>query len=260
MLLLFALVLPLLVSGCPAGEFQYSGSNCCPAGKFSSTGSYVNCASSQTVTSTRGVVSLMSTGSSGAFQCQVLLAPNISLGTSSQFSVRMMSYNAEAPVQIFTCDKSSCDSLSVTAVGSYSVFTAASMIKVVFSVSALTRNNVFLMSWESNVMLPVCSDCANLIPLPSGANYFFNGDSCLWQCNQGYYIPTGTADAAGRYITTGPVSCAACTACPSGQYTDPLHYDGGCWGIASNNQVMGFKNRSIIRLFTLIFRAPTEPC
>lgn len=93
-----------------------------------------------------------------------------------------------------------------------------------------------MLTWDSNIALPVCSDCANLLPLPSTANYYFNGDSCLWQCNPGYYIPTTgiTPDTMGRLVTTGPVSCVACTACPSGQYTDPNY--GGCLGIASSNR------------------------
>lgn len=78
----------------------------CPTGQFSTTNSYVFCVGGQqtSVASTRGTVSLISTGTTGSFQCQVLLAPNVSMGLTFKFSIRVHSIDAEAPIQLIAND------------------------------------------------------------------------------------------------------------------------------------------------------------
>jgi len=223
----------------------------CPLGQFDSTSSYVICAAynggsqTATVASTKGILSMFTIPSSGTFECRILLSPNASLGSSNVFSVQMVSYDLENPIRFFSCDSASgpctqeawnVGGASASSSTPFQVFSGSSSVLIVATASSARRSN-FLLSWDSQIVMPRCSACLNLIPLASN-NYNINSPDCSWKCNAGYYIPTSSIvpSATGLYITRSAVSCVPCTACPAGQFTNPLVYNGGCFGYAFVDQ------------------------
>ena len=233
-ILLALLLLPTALAACPTGQFDY-------------TSSYITCAGynggvqSTTVVSTRGILSMFSVPASGTFECRVLLSPNASLGTGSVFSMQMMSYNLENPLRVYSCDAvgGPCTyEVWRTGTSSPSNFQVFSSNVLIVVTASSAKWSSFMLQWDSGIIMPQCSACSNLIPLPALGNYNINGPDCSWKCNAGYYIPTSSIipSSSGLYITSSSLSCIPCTACPAGQYTDPLVYNGGCFGYAFGNQ------------------------
>ena len=220
----------------------------CSMGHFSATSSYVFCVptynrtralngSSQTTTvaSTQGFISMIS-GPTESFACQVLLAPNASLGVSRAFSFQFFYNNLDSPVNFYACTATDCNNLykSVADSSSFVIPTDASSVLVSFSLGApFTKANTFLLSWNSGINAASCPSCTDLLPVPSGANWAYNSvEGCAWQCNPGFSIPTAAIPLSAdcHYVVTGPVDCTvACNSCPAGQYAD-------CYGIATSNQ------------------------
>ena len=232
---------------------------CCPEGTFLATYSRTSCSlwsanmkSKYTAASTRGEMVSLSTAVNSA--CELLIAPNASLGTATQFTVKVNTINLDASssMRFLVCSSADvCDeayslsNVAWTATRTYTVY-ATSFMKIVFQAGATPpttyASNTFLISWDSGLTLP-CLGCNNLIPTPS-TNWLFNDGQrigCAWKCAPGYYIPTSgmTANNVGGFITTGPVACVPCTLCSGGTFTNPAAYDGGCWGYASNDGAYG---------------------
>ena len=240
----------------------FQTSSACSLGTFFASDSYITCVSTAiypaipgttytpdtqrtTVVSTRGRVAALFVPP--GFRCEVMLAPNASLGMSTTFSVNVVSSNMDPGTSLafYLCsDATICSSIPVNGpiitTGSYIRF-----MKIVFQVTSNpTTPNSFLVSWDSLITVP-CMNCNNLVitPPPSSTWLYNNGEGvgCQWKCAPGYYIPitgdmrAGTGVQSSYYFTTTtqPI-CAPCTACPSGYFTDPS--TSGCWAYVDSNQ------------------------
>lgn len=240
---------------------QALGAPVCPDGTFYATYSRTSCSlwnadieSKYTTASTRGEIVSLSTAANSA--CELLIAPNISLGTATQFTVKVNSINLDASssMSLFSCTSADvCDlAYSVVSVDTF-ILHATAMMKIVFQAGPVApstySSNTFLISWDSGLTLP-CLECSNLVPIPTTpSNWLYNNGArigCTWECAPGYYIPTTgmTADSIGGFVTTGTVGCVPCTLCNAGTFTNPAKYSGGCWGIVTNGGTYGAIIRS----------------
>jgi hypothetical protein len=228
----------------------------CPDGTFYATYSRTSCSlwnagikSKYTAASTRGEIVSLSTAANSA--CELLIAPNVSLGTATQFTVKVNSINLDASssMGLFSCTSADVCELAHNVVSASTfIVPMTAMMKIVFQAGSATpttyASNTFLISWDSGLTLP-CLACTNLVPTPAGsANWLYNnapGIGCDWKCAPGYYVPTTgmTADNMGGFVTTGTVGCVPCTLCNAGTFTNPAQYDGGCWAYVSNGGTYG---------------------
>ena len=232
----------------------------CPSGKFFATYTRTSCSmwakdtvSNHTAVGTRGEMLSMSTATNTV--CELLVAPNASLGTTNSFNVKVDSIrlSADSSMSLVACHPTiGCDTVltlsSVEWSQSRSFTVNAPAMKIILrsgpNPPTSQASNTFYLFWDSGLTLP-CLDCANLVPTPTGNNnWLFNnapGIGCDWKCAPGYYIPiTGPIDAyTGAFLTKGPLGCVPCTLCSAGTFTNPFQYDGGCWGYVGNAGAYG---------------------
>ena len=226
-MLALLLLLPLAAHACPMGQFSYTSS-------YTFCKPFLGQSQSSTIGSTQGFITMISPPTN-SFSCQLLIAPNASLGVTRAFSFQMFYNNLEVPISFYTCDASgACTNLymSVTAATQFTV-PSSSVLMVINLSPPFAKSNTFMLSWTSGINVASCPSCANLLPVPSAANWAYNSvEGCVWQCSPGFTISTAsiTPSSDGQYITAGAVNCdTACSSCPAGQYSD-------CVGIATPNQ------------------------